>query len=92
MERTQSTLMDLQTLLASIDLSNNGYLFVPTKAELDCARANQGIVDIRNGRIYRCTTPTEYFKVAPIPFVRRDPALDHDWESAILARQCLRDL
>ena len=86
--------MDLQTLFASIDLSNNDVLFAPTQAEIDCARANPDSVTIRFGRITRIGKHrAEYGRFDPPADTAHSITLDApDWEGAILARQCLRDL
>lgn len=76
----------IDNLLASIDRTNNGYLFAPTSAELALARQYPEQVKITNGRIARVSTTIGYY---PGPKARPAPSFSHefDFESAILARQ-----
>lgn len=76
----------IENLLASIDRTNNGYLFAPTDAELALARQHPGRVKITNGRISRVATAISYY---PDPKARASSALNDgfDYEGAILARQ-----
>ena len=76
----------IDKLLASIDRTNNGYLFAPTNAELALARQHPEQVKITNGRIARVKTEIAYY---PDPKARASSALNDgfDYEGAILARQ-----
>lgn len=76
----------IEKLLASIDRTNNGYLFAPTNAELALAMQHPEAVKITNGKISRVATAITYY---PDPKARAvnapNDAFDH--EGAILARQ-----
>ena len=76
----------IENLLASIDRTNNGYLFAPTDAELALARQHPEAVKIINGRIARVSTGIGYY---PDPKARAPSTPDDgfDFEGAILARQ-----
>ncbi len=76
----------IEKLLASIDRTNNGYLFAPTGAELALARQHPEAVKITNGRISRVATAIGYY---PDPKARATSSLTDgfDYEGAILARQ-----
>ena len=76
----------IENLLASIDRTNNGYLFAPTNAELALARQHLDRVKIINGKIARVATVIAHY---PDP-VLREPSTPNDgfdFEGAILARQ-----
>ena len=76
----------IDDLLASIAMTNNGYLFAPSPAEMQVAVKNQDIVDIRNGQIHKRGVACEHPR-KPEP-MRMDRFLDMpDYEGAILARQ-----
>ena len=76
----------IHELLASIDRTNNGYLFAPTNAELAIARQYPEQVKITNGRVARVKTEIAYY---PDPKTHPAPSFSHefDFEGAILARQ-----
>ena len=78
----------INQLLASIDRTNNGYLFAPTAGELALARQHPDQVKIINGRIARVSTS---IKCYPDPKARAvtlpNNGFDFDFEGAILARQ-----
>ena len=78
----------IENLLASIDRTNNGYLFAATNAELALARQHPEQVKITNGRIARVTTAIAYYSD---PKAHPAPSFSHefDFEGAILARQCV---
>jgi hypothetical protein len=76
----------LDDLLASLALTNNGYLFAPMPWELEVARKHPEAVDIRRGQIHRkgvqpChprqPDKIDWSKLETVP----------DYEGAILARQ-----
>jgi hypothetical protein len=79
--------MELAQLLAGIDISNNGYIFIPTKTELDLAAANPDVVKVRNGKIYRTGTKIDMVPMPPMP--PRQYVDEFDYEGAILARQSI---
>lgn len=76
----------INQLLASIDRTNNGYLFAPTNAEIALAKQHPEAVKITNGRISRVATAIAYY---PDPKTRAASPLtdEFDYENAILARQ-----
>jgi hypothetical protein len=82
--RTMETADDLS---ASLAMTNNGYLFAPTAAELAVAVKYPALFSIRLGQIHRYGVACEH----PAPPVKFDwKALDPyqpDYEGAILARQ-----
>ena len=73
--------------LASIAMTNNGYLFAPTPAELQVAAKHTDTFSIRRGQIHLYGVACEH----PAPPVKWDwNKLDQyqpDYEGAILARQ-----
>lgn len=78
----------LTDLLASLAMSNNGYLFAPTAAELAVARRHPGAVDIRNGQLHRHgVQPCHPRQPAPLDWAQLEP--QPDYEGAILARQSI---
>ena len=76
----------IENLLASIDRTNNGYLFAPTNAELALAKQYPEQVKITNGRIARVTTTIARYP-DPAPRAVSAPNDGFDYEGAILARQ-----
>lgn len=76
----------INQLLASIDRTNNGYLFAPTAGELALARQHPDQVKIINGRISRASTAISYY---PDPKARAVTLFNDgfDFEGAILDRQ-----
>ena len=79
---------NIAELLASIDMSNNGYLFAPSQAEIELACKHKDVVTVERGNIKRCKTVIEYYP-DPVKHAtpRFDPLNDYDYEGAILARQ-----
>lgn len=78
----------INELLDHIDLTNNGYIFAPTEAELQCARNNLDVVKIRGKQISRIETKIERFKYVPQNKKPVTASYDMpDYEGAILARQ-----
>lgn len=81
----------IEDLIASIRMTNNGYLFAPTPAEMAVAIKHQDIVDIRNGQIHMRGVPCEHpRKPAKINIQELYEAMNGyapDYEGAILARQ-----
>lgn len=76
----------LNDLLASLALSNNGYLWAPSPAELAIARQNPDVVDIRNGQIHRRgVQPCHPAQPKRLDYSLFQP--QPDYEGAILARQ-----
>lgn len=76
----------IDDLLASLAMTNNGYLFAPTAAELAVATKHPQVVDIRNGQIHRAgVQPCHPRKPQPLNMSRLQP--QPDYEGAILARQ-----
>jgi hypothetical protein len=77
----------IEQLLASIAMTNNGYLFAPSPDELAVAYKHTDVVDVRNGQIHirgkKCEHPREPAKIDWSKFYSDDP----DYEGAILARQ-----
>ena len=81
----------IDDLLASIRMTNNGYIFAPTPAETAIAIKNQDVVDIRAGQIHMRGVACEYpRKPAKIDYQALYEAMNGyapDYEGAILARQ-----
>ena len=76
----------IEDLLASLAMTNNGYLFAPSPAELAVAAKHPGVVDIRNGQIHRSgVQPCHPRQPAKIDWSFLQP--QPDYEGAILARQ-----
>ena len=79
-----------QDLMDSINMTNNGYLFAPTPAELAIAQKNTGLFSIRRGQIHKygvaCEHPAPPQKIDWRNFDEHQP----DYEGAILARQDAR--
>ena len=76
----------LADLLASLAMTNNGYLFAPSPAELAVARQHPEAVDIRAGQIHLSgVQPCHPRRPAAISWRSLEPA--PDYEGAILARQ-----
>ena len=76
----------IENLLASIDRTNNGYLFAPTNAELALAKQHPDQVKITNGRIARVSTAIPHYPDSKARAVST-PNDGFDYEGAILARQ-----
>lgn len=74
-------------LSASLAMTNNGYLFAPTPAELAVAARYPDLFSIRRGQIHRYGVACEH-PAPPVKFDWRklDP-YQPDYEGAILARQ-----
>jgi hypothetical protein len=83
----QNSEISLDDLLSRIDLCNNGYIFAPTGAEMAAAKKHPEVISIRNGRIYRASTPTEFFPMPRPRPVISPPLPDWDIEAAILSQQ-----
>lgn len=79
--------MTILQLLASLALTNNGYLFAPLAAELATARANPDVFVVTPaGTIYPRATPPKLDAI-PRPAVTFKSHDGFDYEGAILARQ-----
>ena len=70
-------------LLASLAMTNNGYLFAPSAWELAVAEQHPEVVDIRRGQIHRRGAQPAH----PRQPVAAKPRNTYDYEGAILARQ-----
>jgi hypothetical protein len=79
--------MTLQELTYRINLSNNGYIFCPTNAEIACAKANPLEVEFKGGLIFNkgFKPPTYSDPKKGAPKFNFD--LEADYEGAILDQQ-----
>ena len=73
----------LTDLMASLAMTNNGYLFAPASWELTVAAQHPEAVDIRRGQIHRRGVQPAH----PRQAVAAKPRDTFDYEGAILARQ-----
>ena len=82
--KTMETAEDLH---ASLAMTNNGYLFAPTPAELAVAAKHPDMFSIRRGQIHRYGVACEHpVKPVKVDWKALDP-YQPDYEGAILARQ-----
>jgi hypothetical protein len=80
--------LTLDQLLAALQITNNGYLFAPSAAEIRAAVRHPEAVDIRNGQIHRKGAQPPHPAIpAPGKPHRSDFVPDFDFEGAILNRQ-----
>ena len=76
----------LADLLASLAMTNNGYLFAPSPAEMAIAIRHPEAVDIRSGQIHlRGVQPCHPCRAHRVDWSTLQPL--PDYEGAILARQ-----
>ncbi len=76
----------LKDLMASLALSNNGYIFAPLAWHLEVASQHPEAVDIRRGQIHRKgVQPCHPREQEKIDWRKMEPGFD--CEGAILARQ-----
>lgn len=83
-------LYDADALSADLKLTNNGYLFAPTKQQLDVAMDNPFVFTVQGGTIYFQRKAIEQIKqriVSSIPSAKKRFADGPDYEAMIMSRQ-----